>query len=77
MIGPVRMAHHPNLNDFTWKKAKQTISITAQYEVVNTKDFKVKLMMHFELVAQDLHPLFDVQANSGIATALIFVTAVL
>lgn len=41
------------------------------------KDFKVKLMMHFELVAQDLHPLFDVQANSGIATALIFVTAVL
>lgn len=41
------------------------------------KDFKVKLMMHFELVAQHLHPLFDVQANSGIATALIFVTAVL
>ena len=33
--------------------------------------------MHFQLVAQDLHPFFDISANRGIATALVFVAAVL
>lgn len=39
MIDPILMAHHPSLNDFTWKK---TIFVTAQYKVVNTKDFNCR-----------------------------------